>query len=89
MQQIPEQRVTDEGRWELDPGGAWILVEPSAAWIAERDADPGPIEPPPPLVVLAEALREPLGNLTDSSGDVATRTALLGLRDALDGLIDP
>lgn len=45
MQPTLEQPVTEEGRWELDPGGAWILVEPSAEWLAERDAAPDPVDP--------------------------------------------
>jgi hypothetical protein len=88
MQPTLEQPVTEEGRWELDPGGAWILVEPSAEWLAERDAAPDP-EPVTvdPVALLVSALRDPLANLTASSASTTVRTAILNQRAALDALL--
>lgn len=85
--EIGAERVDAEGR-KVWNGGAWLLVEPSAQFLAERAAaeaaDPGP--PPDPVLAVINAVRGPLAALTSSSTAATTRTALLAARDALDEL---
>lgn len=82
------ERTDADGRWESDDEVTWLLVEPSAEFLADQEAQR--VDEPAPEVTLTDvvaALREPLANLNDLSTSVAQRTALLGLRSALDEFI--
>lgn len=44
------ERTDDDGRWVSDDDGrTWALVEPSQAWLDERDALPPEPEPGPSI----------------------------------------
>lgn len=78
------ERTDDDGRWESVDGLAWVLVEPSQAYLDRREQmPPDPAPPPDPLEVLA-AIGDDLAMIGPSSTSTALRTALLNVRATID-----
>ena len=63
-------RTDSNGLWASDDGMTWMLVEPSAAFIAQQAADPTPEVQPAPQVVAAQAISDEITVRLDPAGTI-------------------
>ena len=64
------ERTDDNGLWQSDNGITWLLVTPSAAFIAQQAADPQPEPQPAPEVVAAQAISTEITVRLDPAGTI-------------------
>ena len=64
------ERTDVNGDWESDNGVTWLLVTPSAAFIAQQAAEPQPAPQPAPEVVAAQAISDEITVRLDSAGTI-------------------
>ena len=63
-------RTDSNGLWASDDGMTWMLVEPSAAFLAQQAADPEPEVQPAPQVVAAQAISDEITVRLDPAGTI-------------------
>ena len=64
------ERTDSNGLWASDDGMTWMLVEPSAAFLAQQAADPEPEVQPAPQVVAAQAISDEITVRLDPAGTI-------------------
>jgi hypothetical protein len=64
------ERTDVNGDWQSDDGITWLLVEPSAAYIAQLAADPQPAPQPTAEVVAAQAISTEITVRLDPAGTI-------------------
>jgi hypothetical protein len=64
------ERTDSNGLWASDDGMTWMLVEPSAAFLAQQAADPTPEVQPAPQVVAAQAISDEITVRLDPAGTI-------------------
>ena len=64
------ERTDNNGTWQSDDGITWLLVEPSAAFIAQLAADPQPAPQPAAEVVAAQAISDEITVRLDPAGTI-------------------
>ena len=75
------ERTDVNGTWSSDDGITWLLVTPSAAFIAQQAADPQPEPQPAPEVVAAQAISDEITVRLDPAGTISEIKAAI-----IDGL---
>ena len=79
------ERTDSNGQWQSDDGVAWVLVTPSAAFLAQRAADPEPAIVLSPEVIAAQAMHD---EISSRLADATTINAVkLAITDGLDAAI--
>ena len=79
------ERTDANGEWQSDDGVAWVLVTPSAAFLAQRAADPEPAIVLPPEIIAAQAMHD---EISSRLADATTINAVkLAITDGLDAAI--
>ena len=63
-------RTDSNGIWASDDGMTWMLVEPSAAFIAQQAADPQPVPQTAAEVVAAQAISDEITVRLDPAGTI-------------------
>ena len=61
------ERTDANGEWQSDDGVTWALVAPSAAFLAQRAADPEPEPLQSPEVVAAQAIHDEISSRMDEA----------------------
>lgn len=61
------ERTDANGEWQSDDGVTWALVTPSAAFLAQRAADPEPEVRPSPEVIAAQAIYDEISSRVDEA----------------------
>jgi hypothetical protein len=64
------ERTDNNGLWQSENGVTWLLVEPSAAFIAQQAADPQPAPQPTAEVVAAQAISTEITVRLDPAGTI-------------------
>jgi len=64
------ERTDLNGDWESDNGVTWLLVTPSAAFIAQQAADPEHAPQPSPEVHAAQAISDEITVRLDPAGTI-------------------
>ena len=64
------ERTDDNGTWTSDNGVTWLLVQPSAAFLAQQAADPQPAPQPTAEVVAAQAISDEITVRLDPAGTI-------------------
>ena len=64
-------RTDDNGVWESENGVTWLLVEPSAAFLAQQAADPDPEPQPSPEVHAAQTISDEITVRLDPAGTIS------------------
>jgi hypothetical protein len=75
------ERTDVNGDWESEDGITWLLVSPSAAFIAQQAADPQPAPQPAPEVIAAQAISDEITVRLDPAGTISEIKAAI-----IDGL---
>jgi len=63
-------RTDTNGQWTSEDGITWLLVEPSAAFIAQQAADPQPAPQPTAEVIAAQAISDEITVRLDPAGTI-------------------
>lgn len=61
------ERTDANGEWQSDDGVTWALVTPSAAFLAQRAADPEPAIVLSPEVIAAQAMHDEISSRVDEA----------------------
>ena len=64
-------RTDTNGQWTSEDGVTWLLVQPSAAFLAQQAADPDPEPQPSPEVVAAQAISDEITVRLDPAGTIS------------------
>lgn len=64
------ERTDDNGTWTSENGVTWLLVEPSAAFLAQLASDPEPEIQSAPQVVAAQAISDEITVRLDPAGTI-------------------
>ena len=64
------ERTDNNGTWSSDDGITWLLVTPSAAFIAQQAADPQPAPQPTAEVIAAQAISDEITVRLDPAGTI-------------------
>lgn len=75
------ERTDDNGLWESDNGVTWLLVEPSAAFLAQQASDPEHAPQPTAEVIAAQAISDEITIRLDPAGTISEIKAAI-----IDGL---
>jgi len=63
-------RTDTNGEWTSDDGITWLLVAPSAAFLAQQAADPDPEPQPSPEVHAAQTISDEITVRLDPAGTI-------------------
>ena len=63
-------RTDTNGQWTSEDGVTWLLVEPSAAFLAQLAADPDPEPQPSPEVHAAQTISDEITVRLDPAGTI-------------------
>ena len=65
------ERTDANGEWQSDDGITWVLVTPSAAFLAQRVAEPEPEPIPSPEVIAAQAISDEISSRMDDAATLS------------------
>jgi hypothetical protein len=64
-------RTDANGEWQSEDGATWLLVNPSAEFVAQQAADPEPEIRPSPEVIAAQAISDEISSRIESAETVS------------------